>query len=141
MNTYIKVLRVFVLSLTPFIFTGCSNDSSGDAKVDKELAEMVDEVNKNCPVMADSETRLDSALALPGKIISYNYTLVNYEVGSLDTIEVKSLMEPNIFNTVITAPDMQQLRDMNTTFYYIYKDKAGKYFFKIIVTPEDYNNG
>lgn len=42
--------------------------------IEKELRESANELNKNCPVMIDSETRLDNTIVIDAKTFQYNYT-------------------------------------------------------------------
>jgi len=39
--------------------------------IDKNLMEIASELNKTCPVMVDSLTRLDNTVALPNKVFQY----------------------------------------------------------------------
>jgi hypothetical protein len=88
--------------------------------------------------MLDSETRLDNVIPLPPKVFQYNYTLINAEKETVDTIMLKNYLETNITNFVRTSPDMKFQRDNKVTVNYCYKDKYGNYLFKISVTPEQY---
>jgi len=106
---------------------------------DRALMEAASEINKSCPIMMDSETRLDNTITLPPKIFQYNYTLVNYSKETIDTLYFKNYLEPTIKNFVRTNPDMKFQRDNKVTISYYYKDKEGNYLFTIFVTPEDYN--
>jgi hypothetical protein len=105
---------------------------------DKAMMKVASELNKTCPIMVDSETRLDNAIALPKKIFQYNYTLINIDKKSVDTLEMKNYLGPNITNFVRTNPDMKFQRDNKTIINYCYKDRNGNYLFKISVTPEQY---
>jgi len=96
------------------------------------------EINKSCPMMIDSDTRLDNAISLPSNIFQYNYTLVNMEKETIDIDMLKGYLEPNITNFVRTNPDMKFQREKKVTVNYYYKDKNGNYLFKISVTPEQY---
>jgi predicted amidophosphoribosyltransferase len=40
---------------------------------DKQMMEMASELNKNCPIMVDQETRWDNCIALPDNAFQYNY--------------------------------------------------------------------
>ncbi|MBF0647375.1 hypothetical protein IR083_00890 [Dysgonomonas sp. GY75] len=64
------------------------------------MMEAAGELNKSCPVMVDEETRFDNAIAMPNKTFQYNYTLLNFEKESTDTILVKNALEPSILNSV-----------------------------------------
>jgi len=106
--------------------------------LDKVMMKTASMINESCPIMVDSETRLDNAIALPSMVFQYNYTLVNMEKETVDTIMLKNYLEPNIINFVRTNPDMKFQRDNKVTINYYYKDKNGNYLFTISVTPEQY---
>ena len=96
------------------------------------------EINKTCPIMVDAETRMDNAVALPDHVFQYNYTLINIEKASIDTLKLKTYLEPTIVSFVKTSPQMKFLRDNKTRFNYCYRDKAGKYMMIISVNPGQY---
>ncbi len=41
--------------------------------IDKKNMMIASEINKTCPIMVDSETRLDNLIAQPENILAYNY--------------------------------------------------------------------
>jgi hypothetical protein len=106
--------------------------------LDKTMMNVASEINKSCPIMVDTETRLDNTAAISKTIFQYNYTLVNMESADIDTLEMKKMLEPNIVNFVTTNPQMKYLRDHKTTMNYYYKDKKGIYICTISVSPEKY---
>jgi len=105
---------------------------------DNSMMETASELNKSCPIMIDNATRLDNAIAMPGNIFQYNYTLVNLVKDSINTDEIKEFLEPTIVNFVKTNPDMQLMRDNDVIVNYYYKDMLGIYLFTITVKPEQY---
>ncbi len=105
---------------------------------EKVLMEMANELNKNCPMMLDAETRLDNTIALPGNIFQYNYSLINIDKEALNIDELKAYLEQQIVNTAKTNPDMKIFRDNKTTLRYSYKDKSGIFILTIEVTPDKY---
>ena len=134
-----KLLSIltFALILSALSLTGCSND----AKVDKLLADTVSGVNKQCPMTIDKETRLDNAAALPGKIIQYNYTLINYSKSQLTADQIasiKSTMNASLRNTIKSSSDMKPLKDYGVTFKYVYKSNDGTELISLTITPSDY---
>lgn len=106
--------------------------------LDKAMMEMASEINKTCPVMIDAETRLDNAISLPKNIFQYNYTILNIDKASTDTLEMRKYLEPTITNSIKTSPLMKFQRDNKMTINYYYKDKAGSFLLLISVTPEKY---
>ena len=106
--------------------------------LDDAMMKIASEINESCPIMIDSETRLDNTITLPSKVFQYNYTLINMEKEAVDIIMLKNHLEPNITNFVRTNPDMKFQRDNKVTVNYYYKDKNGNYLLTISVTPEQY---
>ncbi len=106
--------------------------------IDKLMMKVASEINENCPIMVDAETRLDNAISLPKNIFQYNYTLLTIEKETADTVEIKNYLEPSITNTVKSSPDMKFMRDSRIIIRYYYRDNAGHYLFSISVTPDKY---
>lgn len=105
---------------------------------EKVLMEMANELNKNCPLMIDAETRLDNTMALPNNVFQYNYSLISIDKESINIDEAKNYLEKQIINTAKTNPDMKIFRDNKTTLRYSYKDKSGVFILTIEVTPDKY---
>jgi hypothetical protein len=114
------------------------NGITGKNNFDKILVEAANEVNKTLPIMVDSETRLDSTMALPNKEYSYFYTLINYSVDEIDAVQFEKEMRPGIINQVKTNSDLEVFRNNNVTLNYVYRDKNLSEIVKIKVTPKDY---
>jgi hypothetical protein len=107
----------------------------------KELLEKTAaELSKTCPQMIDKDMRLDNAVALPGKILQYNYTFVNLAADSVDAELLKYSLEPSMRDNVIRNPDLELFRKHEVTFIYNFKDKAGKFMMKVVVNPDKYSN-
>lgn len=121
-----------MVSIQQFVF------KPSNTTLDKAMMQYAGEINKSCPVMIDSETRLDNVMAIPVNVFQYTYTLVNMEKSTVDTLQLKNSIEPNIVNFVKTNPQMKYVRDKNVTVNYYYKDKQGIYLFMVSVKPEQY---
>lgn len=106
--------------------------------MDKVMMKTAEELNKSCPIMVDEFTKMDNAIALPGKIFQYNYTVFGFTREEVDTIAFKANMEPQIINNIRTNPDMKFIRDNEATLRYYYKGETGAYWFKISVEPKKY---
>lgn len=136
MNKKNNLLTALLFSNT-LLMAACADNGDHD-KINPSLMKAASELNKNCPIVIDAETRLDNAVALPNNTFGYNYTLINYSKTDIDTLTAKNTLTPNIKNTIETHPQMKDMRDIDCTFLYTYKDKNGVYTFSIIVKPEDY---
>ena len=116
--------------------------SSCGSVVEKMIDKLVVEVNKQCPMALDGDTRLDS-VTHPGKgILEYSYTLINLseENMSLNKDEVlpmvKTVVIEGLKNT--TSKELKAILKLGAIFRYTYYDKNGELLFSFDVTPEEY---
>ena len=105
---------------------------------DERMIEMASEMNKSCPIMVDKETRLDNVTPHSGKVIQYNYTLVNVKKEEVDINEIDRFLKTNMTNNVKTNPNMKAMRENKVTMSFSYKDKNGNFLTEVEVTPEIY---
>jgi hypothetical protein len=106
--------------------------------LDQKLMQTASEINKKCPFMIDSETRIDSTVALPDSCFEYNYTLVNLERDTIDAEAFARYMKPILANHIKTNPNMKMFREHQLTLSYTYKDRNGVFITKITITPDMY---
>lgn len=117
------------------VFTHCQPS----APPEKSLQEIADELNKKCPQMVDSETRLDGIQIKDGnKTIVYKYTLINLSAEQVDTLAFRKALWPGILSLIKTSPAMKTLRDQETRFEYYYQDKQSQLIYNFKVAPADY---
>jgi hypothetical protein len=124
------VLIIFVI--TKFLLNGDGRD------VNAMLRDASEETNRQCPMLVDRETRLDSTRILPGRTFQYNYTLIRTEAKAVDKQEFIERMEPAILDNVRKNPKLAWQRDNQVTMEYVYFDRTGRFLFNIRVTPKDY---
>lgn len=105
---------------------------------DEVMVKAAEELNEDCPVMLDQETRLDSASVPSENNFMYHYTLVNWVKDSIDANAFRSVMEPIILESVKTNPEMQIYREHKTTMSYSYYDMNGNFLTEIEVTADQY---
>jgi len=100
----------------------------------------INEINKSCPRMVDSETRFDNVVLLPNNIVQYNYTTINYKKEDINIEDYKNYATPIYLNQLKTHPLLEVFKENNTVLAYNYKDKNGVYICTITITPEMYKN-
>jgi hypothetical protein len=105
---------------------------------DEQLIKISEQINQNCPMVIDSETRLDNTIGGPGKMFMYNYTLVNMSKDEIDIPQFKSYIEPRVINNARTNNDMRSFRDNKVEMVYKYFDKNGVFVFDVRVLPDHY---
>ena len=132
-----KIIGIVVGTVT-FLLAYVLTQQFFSPTFDKQLVQMSNELNKNCPIMVDQFTRLDNTLVLPNKTLQYNYTLVETAKAEFNLDTVRKYVEPDIISNVRTNPDMKFLRDKNVSFNYNYRDKNGEFVWKLAISPDDY---
>jgi hypothetical protein len=114
------------------------HSSGAEEGINKDLVEVANELNKSCPMMVDSITRLDNAVALPNNIFQYNYTLISIRKTDLNPEELRMRLEPGMTNTIRTNPQLKYFSDRKVTMAYNYNDKNGEFVLNIPITPDKY---
>ncbi len=106
--------------------------------IDNQLMQLSNEFNKSLPIMVDQVTRLDTVIPMPGKVLTYNYTLVNMSLEQIDIVSLREYLRPRIINNIKTSDEMKYLRDKGVTFVYKYYDDVKRFVFEVKVTPDEY---
>ena len=109
-----------------------------NSTVDEQLSKAASNLNKNLPMMVDSETRWDSTVALPDKTLKYFYTLVNYSKDELDINKTGNTIRPLMLNNIRTSSDMELFRRNKVTMIYSYRDKDHNEVMELKFTHDDY---
>jgi hypothetical protein len=112
-----------------------STSSSGSA-----IEQTVQQINQQCPLMLDAETRLDSAILASEKTIRCYSTVINMNEGDVDVELFKEKVRANILSLIRTSPQLKGIREESGTIEYEYRYKTGKQFCIISITPQDYLN-
>ena len=133
------IVSIIVMALAVVISKLTVNNvfGSSDVNIESQLLKMTNEINKRCPFMVDSETRLDNTGAYR-KNIYYYYTLINQNIEEVDVKYLIYKVKPRLLNSIETNPDMKFLRDHKVTFIYKYRDKSGINIVSFKFTPQDY---
>ena len=128
----IALAGIFSESVVNYIF-GTSDDY-----IESQLVKMSNEINKKCPFMVDSETRLDNT-GTYRKNFYYYYALINYDISEVDVKDLIYKVKPALLDSIKTNPDMKFLREHKITFIYNYRDKSGITIISFKFTPQDYS--
>jgi hypothetical protein len=123
----------FIGFVNPFIQSVTMQKS-----VEEQLKDISVQINKQCPVVLDSETRLDSTGTNPGRIVIYYLTLTQQLKANINIEEVRQFLTYQIINNIRINEQMKIMRDNEVTFDYKYQDKEFVNVLDIIVTKNDY---
>jgi len=126
-------------TLSYLLLAGCIALTAGCGETpDAELNKMAAEFNAACPMMVDSETRLDSATARPGEF-RYNYTLINLQVSQIDTAAFNEVMRPLLIEGAKSNAALAYFRTHKVALLYHYRDMNGAFVQSIFLEPETFS--
>lgn len=100
----------------------------------------INEINKSCPRMINSDTRFDNIVLLPDNVVQYNYTTINNTKDEINIEEYIKDATPIYINQLKTHPLLEVFKENNTVIAYNYVDKNGVHICTITITPEKYKN-
>jgi len=106
--------------------------------IDKQLVQLANELNKNCPMSVDQYTTLKNAVPLPNNTLQYNYTLVEVTKAEIQIDTVKKYVFPGLLENAKTSPQLKYFRDNKVTLNYNYTDKNGVFVTEYTIKPEMY---
>lgn len=124
----VHVFRFLVLSGC-IILLGCS---------EPDLRQTAIEVDRKCPLMVDSETRLDRVFTEGENVLVYQFTLVNVHVMNVDTALFRKQVTPGLLANLRVSPELGKLRDMDAIVVYNYMDRHGNPIQTLRFGPRDY---
>tara|TARA_R110000868_G_scaffold4211_2_gene26431 strand:- start:36336 stop:36899 length:564 start_codon:yes stop_codon:yes gene_type:complete len=135
-----KKILIAIVTIIAFCISyfGTQYLFSQKASFNEEMIDVASELNKNCPIMIDEETRLDNTVALTNTIFQYNYTLVHMVKSEVSTEELEAYIKPILINNIKSNPEMKLFRDHKVTLNYAYKDKNGVFVLQLKITPALY---
>ena len=131
-------VRVYDRVFLPALLAACLLASCSYFRPEPGIEDTVEALNKKCPAMIDSETRLDSITLGAPKSLNYHYTLVNLMASRVDTHDFRLALAPGLLSTIKLSPDMKKLRDENMIIRYYYRDKQGQAIIHLAFGPEEY---
>ncbi len=101
------------------------------------LVQTANMMNKNLPMMIDQDTQWDSSFAGPGKMLSYNYTLINYSATQIDGTEFARNIRTPLANTICTNPATQIFPQEGVLLNFNYYDNTRNLIARVKVEPSD----
>lgn len=108
---------------------------SGESSIAGQLKITIDALNKQCPVMVDEATRLDSC-SYADKTIKYFYTITDQ--SKLDMKAFKSGANEILKESVKSNKEMAPIKMLKMNIQYFYADTSGKELVTTTITPDDY---
>lgn len=105
--------------------------------VSKELVEAADLVNQYLPMNVDPTVRWDSTHAGPGKLMNYNYTLLQLSAAQIDGNVLNQQFRPFVNNLLCNNSGSQFFRDNDVALNVNIYDNQRSLVSRIKVSPSE----
>jgi hypothetical protein len=112
------------------------HESEESDRIDYHLAQMMNMINKQAPVMVDKDTRLDNAWGLAHQF-RYNYTLIDHDGAEVSGQQFTKAMLPYLHNEVCEGKTLKVLPENGVTVSFAYKGRDGADIATITITPAE----
>lgn len=126
-NGELKIVEEFMESPSQ---SKCANTSKNDLSL--VLQGSVKMINKQLPIMVDSDTKLLKTSSDTSTLI-FHYVLVNYLSTELDTAVLEQNLRPMLIQQTCTMPNMKPVLDQRGSISYSYNGKDQKQIITINV--------
>ncbi|MBN47833.1 MULTISPECIES: hypothetical protein [unclassified Methylophaga] len=94
-------------------------------------------INAQAPIKIDDQTRLEKALAGPGDMITYFYTLTTVSVAEVEPATVLEKIKPKLLSSLCKNAEMQPVLQAGAKIVYVYSDKNSEDVGRIEVVAAD----
>ncbi|MBE9046192.1 hypothetical protein IQ255_17570 [Pleurocapsales cyanobacterium LEGE 10410] len=109
------------------------------SNISEFLVETSDTINQNLPMKLDRDTRWDSTFVGPGKMLSYNYTLLRYSATQIDSNLFARQFRPYLTNVLCNNSSSRIFRENEITMSVNVYDNSRILISRIKVSPNECN--
>jgi hypothetical protein len=106
----------------------------------EQLTIAADKINRQLPMMVDSETRLDRATVGPGVRTVYHYKILNYTSKNIDIDRLQTYLRPQVVKSVCSNKDMKASLQYGVKYDYIYAGNDGIEITQFEIAQNDCTN-
>jgi hypothetical protein len=126
-NEDLKIVEEFMESP---LQSACTNMPKNDISL--VLQGSVKMINKQLPIMVDSDTKLEKTSS-EGNTLIYHYVLVNYLSTELDPVALEQNLRPMVAQQTCTMPSLKPVVDQGGSIAYRYNGKDQKQILAIVI--------
>lgn len=106
--------------------------------IDDNLVKIANEINSHAPIIIDNNTQLNNVTALPGRVIVYNYALINTDPSQIDTTYFIRTSKESMINRLSTFPQAKYFRENNIQLQLTFTDDKNRYLCRFSIAPGEY---
>jgi hypothetical protein len=137
LTSKIKVKSLLGITLAACTSAIAFQSPSKAENINEILVEVSESLNQELPMQIDQDTQWDSTFVGPGKMMNYNYTLINYSVAQLDKEVFAKEFRPVVSDILCKEPSSQVFRENDIAFGVNVYDNAHSLVSRITVSPDE----
>lgn len=122
---------------SPYLTSENGQELPTEASIEEGFMEAEKLINSRAPIKIDDETQLNKALAGPGDLMTYYYSLSNVTINDVNPAAVLEDIKPKLLASLCSNADMQPVLQAGARLVYVYADKNGEDVGRIEVVAED----
>jgi len=122
---------------SPYLTSDSGQELPNEASIEEGFMEAEKLINSRAPIKIDDETQLNKALAGPGDLMTYYYSLSNVTINDVNPAAVLEDIKPKLLASLCSNADMQPVLQAGARLVYVYADKNGEDVGRIEVVAED----
>lgn len=126
-NEELKIVEEFMESP---LQSACTNTPKNDISL--VLQGSVKMINKQLPMMVDSDTKLEKTSS-EGNTLIYHYVLVNYLSTEIDPVALEQSLRPMVTQQTCTLSNLKPVIDQGGSISYKYNGKDQKQLLTIVI--------
>ena len=101
------------------------------------LTQISNMMNSTLPMIVEEGVQWDSSYAGPGKILNYNYTMLDYSASEIDGEMFANTIRHDLTNTICTTPETQLFPNNGVLLNFNYYGRDRSLITRVEVAPSD----
>jgi hypothetical protein len=122
---------------SPYLTSDNDQELPTEASIEEGFMEAEKLINSRAPIKIDDETQLNKALAGPGDLMTYYYSLTNITIDDVNSTAVLEDIKPKLLASLCRNADMQPVLKAGAKLVYVYSDKNNEDVGRIEVVEAD----
>ena len=122
---------------SPYLTSDNGQELPTEASIEEGFMEAEKFINSRARIKIDDETQLIKALAGPGDLMTYYYSLTNVTIDDVNPTAVLEDIKPKLLASLCKNADMQPVLKAGAKLVYVYSDKNNEDVGRIEVVEAD----
>jgi hypothetical protein len=132
----VVLFAVVMVARSGILITAMRGMMPGKTSVEKELAKVARTITADCPKMLNADTRLDKAIAGPGRKLTFYYSFPKYDSSHVPAKLYSEKVAATQLQEACHAQKLQPFFQNNISLVYRYSAKDGEAVGSVVINRE-----